>query len=182
VSADQLPGVRVIVPKLIGNTTRAIANKSEVPSAPKRQWDEESFFADLGERSDSACVALCRDILEWAQAQGVRVVYGNGKVYGSMILVAGPAPNGYGFVTLWVNGLLEIDLQYMRRSPTFREDETRREVIRKFNEIPGVSIDEARHSLRPNLPLALFVGDPAQHGLFAILSWVTERLRSELAE
>ncbi len=79
VSADQLPGVRVIVPKLIGNTTRAIANKSEQPSAPKRQWDEESFFADLGERSDLACVTLCREILEWTRVQGVRVVYGNGK-------------------------------------------------------------------------------------------------------
>ncbi|MHB1734858.1 MAG: hypothetical protein ACYCU8_15740 [Ferrimicrobium acidiphilum] len=180
VSADQLPGVRVIVPKLIGNTTRAIANKSEVPSAPKRQWDEESFFADLGERSDPACVALCREILEWTRVQGVRVVYGNGKIYGSMILVAGPPPNGYVFASIWSYGKIEIDLQYVRRSPAFQEDETRREVIRKFNRIPGVSIDEASHSLRPNLPLTLFVDDPARHELFAILSWMTERLRSDL--
>ena len=180
VSADQLPGVRVIVPKLIGNTTRAIASKSEVPSAPKRQWDEESFFADLGERSDSACVTLCREILEWAQAQGVRVTDGNGKRDGSMVLVAGPPPNGYVFASLWSSGHLGIDLQYVRRSPAFREDDTRLEVLRKFNKIPGVSIDEARHSMRPSLPLALFVDDPARHELFAILSWVTERLRSDL--
>ncbi|MHB1904616.1 MAG: hypothetical protein ACYCTG_11045 [Ferrimicrobium sp.] len=182
VSADQLPGVRVIVPKLIGNTSRAIANKSEVPSAPKRQWDEESFFADLGERSDSACVTLCREILEWTRVQGVRVVYGNGKRDGSMILVAGPPPNGYVFASLWSSGGIEIDLQYVRRSPSFQEDETRLEVIRKFNQIPGVSIDEGRHSLRPNLPLALFVDDPARHELFAILSWMAGRLLSDLTE
>ena len=182
VSADQLPGVRVIVPKLIGNTTRAIANKSEVPSAPKRQWDEESFFADLGERSDPACVALCREILEWAQAQGVRVTYGNGKVYGSMFLAAGPHPDAYVFSSLWSSGHLEIDLQYVRRSPAFQENDTRLEVLRKFNKIPGVSIDEARHSLRPNLRLALFVDDPARHELFAIPSWMAERLWTELAE
>jgi len=182
VSADQLPGVRVIVPKLIGNTTRAIANKSEVPSAPKRRWDEESFFADLGERSDSACVTLCREIFDWAGSQGVRVVYENGKIYGSMILVVRPPPNGCVFVSIWSYGKIEIDFQYVRRSPAFQEDETRREVIRKFNQIPGVSIDEASHSLRPNLPLALFVDDPARRDLFAILSWVAERLWTELAE
>ena len=182
VSSDQLPGVRVIVPKLIGNTTRAIANKNEGPSATKRQWDEESFFADLGERSDSACVTLCREILEWARAQGVRAVHGNGNVYGSMILVVGPPPNGYVFVSIWSNGKIEIDLQYVRRSLAFREDETRREVIRKFNQIPGVSIDEASRSRRPNIPLALFVDDPARHELFAILSWMAERLRSDLVE
>ncbi|MDA8025876.1 MAG: hypothetical protein M0T78_04980 [Actinomycetota bacterium] len=100
VSADQLPGVRVIVPKLIGNTTRAIASKNERPSAPKRQWDEESFFDYLGERSDPTCVALCREIREWTRAQGVRVTYGNGDVYGSMLLAAGSHPDAYVFASL----------------------------------------------------------------------------------
>ena len=180
VSADQLPGVRLIVPKLIGNTTRAIANKSEVPSAPKRQWDEESFFADLGERSDPTCVTLCHEILEWTRAQGVRVTYGNGKIDGSMILVAGPPPNGYVFASIWTDGKIEIDLQYVRRSPTFQEDEARREVIRRFNQIQDVSIDEENHSRRPNLPLALFVDDPQRRELIAILSWMADRLRSEI--
>jgi hypothetical protein len=97
-----------------------------------------------------------------------------------MILVAGPPPNGYVFASLWSSGGIEIDLQYVRRSPAFQEDETRREVIRKFNKIPGISIDEASHSLRPTLPLALFVDDPARRELFAILSWMAERLRSEI--
>ena len=110
------------------------------------------------------------------------MTYGNGKVYGSMFLAAGPHPDAYVFASLWSSGHLEVDLQYVRRSPSFREDETRREVIRKFNQIPGVSIDEARHSLRPNLRLALFVDDPARRDLFAILSWMAERLRSDLTE
>ena len=97
-----------------------------------------------------------------------------------MILVAGPPLNGYVFASIWTYGKIEIDLQHVRRSPTFQEDETRREVIRKFNQIPGVSIDEASHSLRPNLPLALFVDDPARRDLFAILSWMAERLRSDI--
>ena len=180
VRADQLPGVKVIVPKLIGNTTRAIANKSETPAAPKRQWDEEHFFADLYERSDPACTTLCRDILEWARVQGVRVTYGNGKRDGSMIFAAGPPSSYYVFASMWSSGSIEIDLQYVRHSPAFQEDDSRREVIRKFNQIPGVSIDETKSSLRPNLPLALFIEQPARQELIAILSWMTERLQSEV--
>jgi len=181
-SADQLPGVRVIVSKLIGNTTRAIASKGGGSLAPKRQWDEESFFAELGERNDSACVALCREIFDWARSMGIRVMYGSGKVYGSMVLVVGPPPDGYVIGSLWTNGLIEIALQYIRRSPAFREDETRREVIRRLNQIPGVSIDEERHRLRPNLALSLFTDSLARQELFAILGWIAERLRSGIME
>lgn len=180
VSTDQLPGVRVIVPRVIGDTVRAIANKREGQSVPKRQWDEESFLAALRERSDAASVTLSREILEWARAHGVRVIYGNGKVDASMMLVVGPKPNGYVFATVWSYGSIEIDLQYMRRSPAFREDESRREVIRRLNHIPGVAIDEFRYSRRPNVPLTVFAGDPARNELFDILSWIVEQLRSSL--
>jgi hypothetical protein len=97
-----------------------------------------------------------------------------------MVLVDGLPPKGYVFMSIRTYGKIEIDLQYLRRSPTFREDEARREVVRKFNKIPGVSIDEASHCLRPTLPIALFVDDSPRREVFATLSWIAVRLRSEL--
>ncbi len=180
-SSHQLPGVRVIVPRLIGNTTRAIASKSDQTS-PKRQWDEESFFTALGERIDPRAAALGREILQWAGLHDVRVTYGRGKNDGSMILFAGLPPTGYVFATLWTSGGIEIDLQYLKHSFAFSEEETRREVIRRFNQIPGVSINEANHSKRPTLAFALFFKEPARENLFRILSWIIEILRSGPAE
>jgi hypothetical protein len=97
-------------------------------------------------------------------------------------LVACPKSGGYVFSLLWTYGYLEIDLQHIKHLPAFRDDKTSKEVIRKFNSLPGVLLDEGRHRLRPNLALAVFGDERARQELLTILGWIAQRLLSELME
>lgn len=65
-------GIRALVPRLVGRTTRAEAVKGNRPHA-KRQWDEVSFMEVVGDRLVPGSLALCRAILEWCGSHGFRV-------------------------------------------------------------------------------------------------------------
>ncbi len=74
--------VKTLVPKIIGLTAAASARKESFASQGKK-WDETSFFQTLQARSPLEKVEAARQILAWGRAQGLRLVWGRGRSYGS---------------------------------------------------------------------------------------------------
>jgi hypothetical protein len=78
-------GTKTLVPRVIGQTAEVEARKGIRASGPRRQWDEESLFAELLQKRGSEETRAARDVYDWARS---RPINGRPAAMGSPI---GPA-------------------------------------------------------------------------------------------
>jgi hypothetical protein len=169
-------GLRTLVPRAIGQTAAAETRKG---SPEKRQWDEASFLQKLEAERGQSEAQVARELIDWARVQMPRFDWGSGKVSGSFIPVLDYEGNTYYPFMVWTYGRVEIQFQHMTRPP-FDEDELRHELLRRLNDIPGVSIPQEAVTRRPSIPLALFAADPeALKALEGVLDWFCDTVRSQ---
>ncbi|MGH2954730.1 MAG: hypothetical protein ACRDK9_12095 [Solirubrobacterales bacterium] len=170
-------GLRTLVPRAIGQTAAAETRKAQ---REKRQWDEASFLAELEVNRGPAEAQVARELIEWSRVQRLRFWWGTGRVDGSFGPVldhAGQPYYPFGIGTF--RGKIEISFQHMTRPP-FDDVEMRRELLRRLNDIPGVSIPEDAITRRPGIPLSLLAADPAAlESLKGVLDWFCETVRSD---
>jgi len=70
-----------LAPTLFGQTEEARSIKSAQAS---RSWDRASFFQELASRSTPEVVNVAQGILSWMEKNASRVVYGHGRIEGSI--------------------------------------------------------------------------------------------------
>ncbi len=72
-----------------------------------------------------------------------------------------------------------MQFQHLLARPPFDSEQTRLELLRRVNGIPGVSFGSEVITKRPSIPLALLASDPrALEQLKALLRWVAETAAS----
>src|SRR5262245_42505270 len=76
------PGMKTLVPRMLGQTETARQRKNPESGKP-RQWDEKSFLTDLRDRQGKPVEAVARRLLEWTNARRLRIWWGQGKKDGS---------------------------------------------------------------------------------------------------
>ena len=169
-------GLRTLVPRVIGQTAAAETRKE---SRGKRQWDEASFLRELEEKRSDGEARAARELIEWARAQRLRLWWGSGTIEGGFGPVLDHAGQQYYPYGMRTGGKVDISFQHMTRRP-FNDLKQRLELLRRLNEIPGVSIPEDAITRRPSIPLALFGTDPkALEALKGVFDWYCETVRSE---
>lgn len=167
-------GLRTLVPRVIGQTAAAETRKGE-----KRQWDEPSFFEELGKRRGSEEVQVARELVKWAGDQQLRFWWGAGMKTGSFIPVLDHGGREYFPVALWTNGKAEMKFGYMAKSPPFDDVELRNEFLRRINEIAGVSLPEDAITRFPSIDLDLLAASPEALDSFkGTLQWFCETVRA----
>lgn len=129
-------------------------------------------------------ITVCSSELEWARARRLRFSFGTAK-RGFWCPVLDHA--GHQYYPFRVSSLGKVEILFLwLTAPPFDGVEMRRELRRRLNEIPGVSIPEDAITRRPSIPLALLAADPeALESLKAALDWCFEAARSgaeDLAE
>lgn len=68
-----------------------------------------------------------------------------------------------------------MQFQHLKPRPPFDNEQTRLELLRRVNEIPGVSYGAEVMTKRPSIPLSLLVANPeALEQLKRVLEWVAE--------
>jgi hypothetical protein len=168
--------LKTLVPRVVGQTAEAQRKKSG--SAPEsRQWDEPSFFRDLQERRGAGEVASARWILEWARVKRMRVRWGKGRLYGSFTPEFDHDGTPYNFVRVYTDASTTILFAYLREKPPFDDESLRLELLRRVNELPGVSIPEDKATRRPWFYLSLLTDGAALEQFLGILDWVVEEIR-----
>lgn len=164
-------GLRTLVPRAIGQTAAAETRK---------RWDEASFLRELETKRGPAEARAAHELIEWARGQLLRLWWGTGEIEGSFGPVldhAGQPYYPFGIGT--ARGKVEISFQHMTRRP-FDDIELRCELLRRLNDIHGVSIPEDAITRRPGIPLALFAADPeALEAFKGVLDWFCETVRSD---
>jgi hypothetical protein len=170
-------GVKTLVPRIIGETAAAETRK-RASTGSGRRWDERSFFAVLEERRGAEETRAARAIEAWASTQLPRYTWGKGKVDGSFIPALDHVGQAHYPIAVYTYGSVEIQFQWMTRPP-FDDLDLRRDLLRRLNEIPGVTIPDEAITRRPRIPLDLLARDPAAlDALLHTLDWFCETVRT----
>jgi hypothetical protein len=165
-------GLKTLVPRVIGKAAPKPSPRVE------RQWDETSFMEDLERRHGHAEAEVARKILDWAKANMPDIWWGRGRQDGSFIVALNHAGIWHQAIVVWTYGRVETQFQYMERQPPFDSEEVRRELLRRYNEIPGVKLPADSIAKRPSIRLSVFKNPEALNQLLRVLDWVVERIRA----
>jgi len=170
-------GYKSLVPRVHGQTEKAIANKN-INIGSKRQWDEESFFKELKSRRSIEEAEIARKILEWARDKLPRFWWGKGKQDGSFYPVLDYNGEQYYPIAIWTYGKIEIQFQYLMTKTSFNDEIKRKELLNQLNQIPGVKISEKSITRRPNIFLSTFKDESSLGMLLETLDWVIQEIKS----
>ena len=84
------PGMKTLVPRVIGQTAEVEARKGRRAPRGARRWDIESIVAELESNRSSAEARVARELHDWVLERGWRPTFGKGAVDGSFIPVLEP--------------------------------------------------------------------------------------------
>ena len=105
----------------------------------------------------------------------MRATFGAGKQDGSWTPVVLANGREYPPLALYSYGRCEVQFQHLLARSPFDSEQTRLELLRRVNEIPGVSFRPEVITKRPSIPLAVLASNPrALEQLKAVLQWVAE--------
>lgn len=168
--------LKTLVPRVMGQTSEALIRKTGGGGAVK-QWDEDSFFAELTARRGEPEAEIARRILGWADQKGCRIWWGKGARSGSFFPMVDHAGDQYWTIAVWTYGTIEIQFQWMRKSLLFGAESKRQALRDKLNTIPGISIAEERIDRRPNVPLQVLTAPGVLAQFLEALDWVVDQIR-----
>lgn len=170
-------GLQTLVPRVIGQTATAQGKK---PTSARRQWDEQSFFAQLDSRWDARDVETARCLLRWAEAQSLRIWWGRGKDYGSfypMLDLSGASYYLIGLRTGYTAGYIEVEFGKLKDSMPFADESRRMELLRKLNEINGVNLPANAIERYPSIQVSLLREKDVLQRFLDTLDWMLNQYR-----
>jgi hypothetical protein len=163
-------GLKTLVPRVLGRTAESERRKSPGGRATG-EWDEDRFMDALAKRDPDA-VEPARELLAWGRRRMGRILWGKGAVTGSFIPMLDRHGQNYSLVSVWTNGVLQVQFGYMVDRPPFDDAEIRSELRRRLASIPGVSFAESAQKF-PSVPLSVFRG-PRMAELIEVLEWAVD--------
>lgn len=181
----QNTNTRTLVPRLIGQTAEAEERKRVSGSRSKRQWDEASYFSEMGAKNGPEAVKIARRVLDWANTNVTRIWWGQGAENGSFIPVL--EVNGEKFLPFALyheisrgRPAIEINFQYAYKKSPFDQLFLRLEWLRRLNGIPGVTLPADVVERRPNFPLLALESDAAMAQFLSAMDWFVSEARKPI--
>jgi len=119
-------GTRIVVPVLFGYTeeARLVKRTVKVTSGTRKQWDEESFFADARSKLDDASMVALRRLYDACVSISDEIKWGKGKIDGSFNPIIHSICNR-SFVTVTSRGDFCLNFGHLNDGDaalSFRED------------------------------------------------------------
>lgn len=174
--------LRTLVPRVIGQTTKAQDHKSG-GNRSSRQWDEISFFEELEAQVPEA-VNPARAIFEWAENSVNRVAWGKGSKYGTFKAMLDHQGLAHRLLEVWTDGYLYVHLGDPQAYALLGKQAKRSELLRRLEEIPSVSISaQAKKKWSsiswPSIPLAALSSETSFKQFLEVLDWFVEQVRAQ---
>jgi hypothetical protein len=166
-------GLRTLVPTLYGQTEEARGAKSSL--AP-RDWDEETVFKELEARHDKSVVDAARSIVDWMTVHADKILFGHGKVDGSITAMFLFGSEKLYPLILSTNGRVIINFGYCSRGP-FLPELKRKEWLAQLNQIPGLSLPPDSIDKYPGVPLALLSTNDRVVQFLKVMDWFVSVLK-----
>lgn len=167
--------LKTLVPRVIGQTAEAQSKKLG-GAAPGRQWDEPSFFQELGERHGAEAVAVATRILEWARARADRLWWGRGSKSGSYVPVLNHKQRDHQLFAVWTYGMVELYFYWYQFKPPFKSEELRRELLGRLNAIEGIALPDEAINRRPSIGMSALKDETALNEFLEVFDWVAQEI------
>jgi hypothetical protein len=117
-------------------------------------------------------------ILDWAQANGLRIVWGAGLTVGSMDPTLDHEGRDYRAFGIWTRGRIEFAFGFLQRRPPFDTESKRLEFLQQLNKIPGVTLAPDAIGRFPSIKLERLRDPQALKTLLAALDWFISQVRA----
>lgn len=170
-------GLKTLVPTVVGQT--AGAQQRRATSAATSAWNEERFFQALEEKKGSEAAKAARALVAWITPRVTRLWFGRGDEMGSIVPVLKAADGtDVMFFALWTYGTVEMYFQHLRGRPVFDAEDARRELMRRLNQVPGVTLPADAIAKRPSFPIAALADESALRAFRDVIEWALEQVRS----
>lgn len=161
-------GLRTLVPRVIGVTAEAEQQKGR--RKPSRQWDAQSFDAQLEDQVGADAVSTARAIRDWAAQQRLRLVWGKGAVDGTFRIDTITADGASRVFMVYTNG--RVELPFQRMAGPFEDLGARRQLAERLAAVPGFTIIEDDGLDRwPGYPIELLSADDNLATFLRVWEW-----------
>jgi len=170
-------GFSTFVPRLVGQSAAAQERKNRAAAGPKRQWDEESFLADMGSRNGEEARQTARQLLSWVRRQGLDIWWGEGAESGSLIprRIIGNVKH-FSFVC-WSSGNLGLYFFRIKDRQPFSDEAMRRELLARLNRIEGIDLPGDAFNRRPTIPISALQNPQRLEQFLAVWDWYLDEVR-----
>jgi hypothetical protein len=163
-------GTRLLAPKLIGATERAIAAKAVTPIKPP--IDEESWLETLREQGGGEAARNAGKMLSWFKERGFTTGVTDSQDAMFACLVRPDGKTTWPFFVRRSSRKIETALQYLKNDPAFASEEARVNILEKLKALPGVNIATSKSTGWPGVPLEDLSRDAVWAGFTAIAEQV----------
>ena len=172
-------GVTTLVPSVIGQTAQAAARRSNA-TRPGTQWDATKFLEALRTRKGQQAGQAAERLFRWCDGENVLPVvwWGNGKEDGSCFRGVRQGQKNVYVFALWTYGKIEVQFQSLAKNPAFASEAARAELLRRLNEVPGISFGPDVLTRRPSFELAVLEKPEAEAAFRQAVNWAVELIRS----
>lgn len=170
------PKMKVLVPRVVGQTMRAVDIKS-IRSGKPRQWDRESFLEQVKEKAGGESAYIVDKVLEWANSNDLWVQYGRGARLGTANIGCN-TPDGRSCRFIALGGLGEVTpcFDNLINFPPFERREMRERLLGRLNKESCFSFDPGKIDTWSSRPLTALTDENCFHAFCEIMGWVRDEL------
>jgi hypothetical protein len=166
--------VKTLVSRVIGQTTAAQAKRGTLA---RQEWTEERFMTALGEAKGQELVTVAQALLEWSR-RNCDIYWGKGEKTGSFSPRVIEGGEKHQLFVVWTNGIVNVYFDVLARKSAFAEIARRRELQRRLQLVPGVSIGEAELGGLPSIRLSILKEPASLAAFLSAFDWAIKEIRS----
>jgi hypothetical protein len=160
-------GTRLLAPKLIGATERAVAAKAVTPIKPP--IDQESWLETLREQKGEEAARNAGKLLSWFKGRGFITTVTDSQ---DAVSARPDHTNVWPFFIRRSTGKIDTALQFLKNDPAFASEEARVNILEKLKALPGVNVATSKSTGWPSVPLEDLSRDAVWAGFTAIAEQV----------
>lgn len=170
-------GLRTLVPRVMGQTVESQRAKSGGATAG-RDWDEDSYLAEMEARKGVEAAALAKRLLAWAKPRASGIYFGRGTQSGTFLPFVTHDSQDYGLFQFRTHGRLHMLFMFLRKKKPFTAEERLRELVSKLNQIPGVLIPENDLHGMPQIPLKPLQTEAGFTAFTQVMEWLITQIQT----
>jgi len=165
-------GLRSLVPRVIGQTTKAQTVKG---TQRRTTTNEDEFFTQLSQRAPEAA-QVARKILDWAIDKGLPINW-RGSSFVPIVDYGGAFTHNP--ITVFGGGKIpRVGIKFGRmRNRQKLSREQRLELLRLLNEIPGVKLPDDSIEKFPHIPLSALMHDEGLKKFLTAIEWTNDLVK-----
>jgi len=152
-----------------------VEERSETRKRGDTKWNEQTFFEALGQRVGPAATQAALAVLDWARPRA-QILFGSGGKSGSIIP---QFDNKIRLLSMWTNGRVQIQLGGLKGKPPFNDESTRRSLVERLSQIPGINISEDSIDKYPSFGMTILADDQVRSKFLDVLQWAVNQIKGD---